>query len=162
MKISLIFLFMLGITGTKTLTVKSPAFENGATIPSKYTCEGANVNPAIKIVGLPEKVKSLALIVDDPDAPNGTYDHWVMWNIRVTDEIEEDSSPGTQGKNDKGENKYTGPCPPSGTHRYRFKVYALDIKLDISDDTDKEKLMKAMEGHVMAEGELVGLYKKQD
>lgn len=145
---------------SKTLTVKSPAFENEDLIPSKYTCEGANINPEINIKGLSSGARSLVLIMDDPDAPSGTFDHWIMWNIPVKDKIEENSSPGAQGKNGKNENKYTGPCPPSGTHHYHFKVYALDTKLDLPVSTDKERLLKAMEGHIIDSGELIGLYKR--
>lgn len=150
----------MAIVVNKTLTIKSPAFANNDFIPSKYTCTGDNINPEIQIKDVPGEAKSLALIIDDPDAPNGTFDHWVMWNIPVKDKIEENSSPGAQGRNGKKENKYTGPCPPSGTHHYHFKVYALDTKLDLPIDTDKKSLLKAMENHIIATGELVGLYKK--
>jgi len=142
------------------LTVKSPAFANNGMIPAKYTCSGANINPAISVGDIPTGALSLALIVDDPDAPKGTVDHWVMWNIPISGSISEDSAPGVQGLNTKNENKYMGPCPPSGTHHYHFKVYALDTKLDLPDTTDKAALMKAMDSHILASGELVGLYKK--
>lgn len=146
---------------SKTLTIKSPAFENNGSIPSKYTCDGSNINPAITIDEIPTETVSLALVLDDPDAPNGTFDHWVMWNIPPTQMIEENSNPGSEGKNGMKENKYIGPCPPKGTHHYHFKVYALDTKLDLEDNTDKKVLEKAMEGHILANGELIGLYKKQ-
>ncbi|MGZ4097387.1 MAG: YbhB/YbcL family Raf kinase inhibitor-like protein [Bacteroidia bacterium] len=156
---TLIFILM-AIVANKTLTVKSPAFANNDPIPSKYTCDGSNINPEINIKDIPGEAKSLALIVDDPDAPKGTFDHWVMWNIPVKDKIEENSSPGAQGKNGKNENNYTGPCPPSGMHHYHFRVYALDIKLDLPVSTDKKTLLKVMDGHIVATGELVGTYKK--
>lgn len=150
----------MAIVANKTLTVKSPAFENNQSIPSKYTCDGSNINPALSIKDIPKESKSLALVIDDPDAPKGTFDHWIMWNIPVKEMIEENSAPGAQGKNGKGENKYYGPCPPSGTHHYHFHVYALDTKLDLPVNTDKNALLKAMEGHIIGQGELIGTYKK--
>lgn len=129
-------------------------------IPVKYTCSGENINPEISISGIPAETKSLALIMDDPDAPSGDFVHWVMWNILTDGKISENSAPGVQGVNDFGENKYGGPCPPSGTHHYHFKIYALDTKLELPTETDKQGLLKAMEGHVLASGELVGLYMK--
>src|SRR6185369_4762371 len=142
------------------LTVTSPDFSKNDNIPSRFTCDGEGINPAIKIAGIPDGAKSLALIMDDPDASNGGFDHWVMWNIPVVEKIEQNSAPGEQGKNGKKENKYVGPCPPNGKHHYHFKVYALDVMLSLDPKTDKEALMKAMEGHIMAQGELVGLYKR--
>lgn len=142
------------------LTVTSSAFEANQMIPAKYTCTGENISPPITIGGIPEGTQSLALIMDDPDAPNGDFVHWVMWNIPVNTLIPEDFAPGSQGLNGAKENKYTGPCPPSGTHHYHFKVYALNSKLDLPANTDKEALLKAMEGHVLSSGELVALFKK--
>jgi len=150
----------MAVVATKTLTVKSPAFANNDLIPVKYTCEGSNINPEINIRDIPQDAKSLALILDDPDAAKGTFDHWVMWNIPVKEKIEENSAPGAQGKNGKNENKYAGPCPPSGTHHYHFRIYALDTKLDLPLITDKKALLKAMEGHILSSGELIGIYKK--
>jgi Raf kinase inhibitor-like YbhB/YbcL family protein len=149
------------IVVNKTLTIKSSAFANNDFIPSKYTCDGSNINPELTIKDIPPDAKSLALVIDDPDAPKGTFDHWVMWNIPVKEKIEENTSPGAQGKNGKGENRYTGPCPPSGTHHYHFKVYALDTKFDLPVSTDKQALLKAMEGHILASGELIGVYKNK-
>jgi Raf kinase inhibitor-like YbhB/YbcL family protein len=142
----------------KELTVSSPAFENNNLIPSKYTCDGDNVNPPLIIEGIPEKTKSLVLIVDDPDAPMGTWDHWVVWNISPTNKIEENTVPGTEGINDSRKHSYGGPCPPSGTHRYFFKIYALDTKLDLNSNSRKKDVEKAMQSHILAKGELVGLY----
>jgi Raf kinase inhibitor-like YbhB/YbcL family protein len=150
----------MAIVANKTLTVKSPAFSDSGLIPSRFTCDGANINPELIIKDIPGEAKSLALILDDPGAAKGTFDHWIMWNIPVKDHIEENSSPGIQGKNGKNENKYTGPCPPSGTHEYHFRIYALDTKLDLPARTDKKTLLKAMEGHILSSGELTGLYKK--
>ena len=156
---NLIFYLITFLMST-TMTVKSPAFKHNETIPDKYTCQGQSINPEIDIEGIPEKTKTLALIMDDPDAPNGTFDHWVMWNIPRAPMIAENSAPGKQGKNGKHENKYTGPCPPSGTHHYHFNVYALDSELSLGADADKSALEKAMEGHILAKAEMIGLYKK--
>lgn len=143
----------------KPLTVKSPAFGNNEIIPAKYTCLGSNVNPALIITEIPAGTQSLALIVDDPDAPNGTFDHWLMWNIPVKT-IDEDSAPGVQGENGFGECNYMGPCPPSGTHYYNFKVYALDRKLSLPAGALKEALLREMDQHILASGGLIGFFAK--
>ena len=141
------------------LTVKSAAFENNKPIPKKYSCDGEEVNPPLTVEGIPKETKTLALIVDDPDAPRGTFDHWIVWNINPTGKIEENSVPGTEGVNSAGQRVYIGMCPPSGTHRYFFKVYALDAKLELKPEQTKKKDMeKAMQGHILAKGELIGLY----
>lgn len=145
-------------TAVQKLIVASPAFENSTRIPEKYTCDGDDVNPPLNIGGLPKGTKSLVLIVDDPDAPMGTWDHWVVWNIPPTEKIEENSVPGTEGLNDFRRHSYGGPCPPSGTHRYFFKVYALDIMLDLDPGSRKGDVERAMEGHILAIGEIIGLY----
>jgi Raf kinase inhibitor-like YbhB/YbcL family protein len=143
------------------LTVKSPEFKNNKLIPKKYSCDGEEVNPPLTVEGIPKKAKTLALIVDDPDAPRGTFDHWVVWNIPSTGAITENSVPGTEGLNSAGQHSYVGMCPPSGTHRYFFKVYALDAKLELKpDQTKKKDLEKAMQGHILAKGELIGLYQR--
>lgn len=151
----------MAVTLNKTLTVKSPAFPAGTAIPAKHTCEGDNVNPELQIGNVPEETRSLVLIVDDPDAPNGTFDHWLIWNIPVADSIKENTTPGTQGKNGNDENKYYGPCPPDGTHHYHFRVYALNAELDLPASASKQQLLDAMELHILAEGELVGIYSKK-
>lgn len=143
-----------------TLTVTSPAFGDNDTIPMKYTCEGPNVNPELDIAGIPANAKTLALIVEDPDVLLETVVHWVMWDIPVKDTIKENSAPGIQGRNIKKENNYTGPCPPQGTHHYHFKVYALDIRLMLEEGSDKRLVEDEMKDHIIAKGELVGLYKK--
>ena len=145
----------------KKLIVTSPAFENNGFIPSKYTCDGDNINPVLLIKDAPEATQSLALIVDDPDAPMGTWDHWIVWNISPTEKIEENSVPGTEGLNSSRRHSYGGPCPPFGTHRYFFKVYALDTRLAIEPNSKKKDVEKAMEGHILAKGEIVGLYKRK-
>lgn len=142
------------------LTVSSPAFGNNSRIPAKYTCDGEDVNPPLNVSGIPPKTKSLALIVDDPDAPRGTFVHWVVYNIPPTGRIGEDTVPGVEGTNSGGGRSYGGPCPPPGTHRYFFKVYALDTELRLESGIGKDRLLEAMKGHVLAVGELVGLYSR--
>ncbi len=145
----------------RMILVKSPAFENNERIPMKYTCDGADVNPPLTIEEVPEETKTLVLIVDDPDAPMGTFDHWVVWNIpAVTLRIEENTVPGIEGLSSYRKHAYGGPCPPYGTHRYFFKVYALDTHLDLKLNSTKRDVEKAMRGHILAEGELVGLYSR--
>ena len=144
----------------KELVVKSPAFETNKLIPAKYTCDGEDVNPPLTIEGVPEKTKSLALIVEDPDAPAGLWIHWVVWNIPPTGAVQENAVPGTEGLNTNKKHSYHGPCPPGGTHRYFFKVYALDTKLNLGVFAEKEDLENAMQSHVLAEGELMGLYRR--
>lgn len=145
----------------KKMLVKSPAFENNKLIPAKYTCDGADVNPLLTIEGVPDETKGLALIVDDPDAPMGTFDHWIVWNIPPdTREIGENTIPGTEGISSYRKHAYGGPCPPYGTHRYFFKVYALDVELDLKTNSTKKDVEKAMKGHILAEGVLVGLYRR--
>jgi Raf kinase inhibitor-like YbhB/YbcL family protein len=145
----------------KELTVKSPAFQPNNQIPKKYSCDGEDKNPPLTIDRVPKESKSLALIVDDPDAPHGTFDHWVVWDIPPsTTKIAEHSIPGTEGLNGARQKGFMGPCPPSGTHRYFFKVYALDTELKLGAKTTKRELEKAMENHILAKGELIGLYKR--
>ncbi len=145
----------------KELIIKSPAFQPNSPIPKKYSCDGEEMNPPITIEGVPKESKSLALIVDDPDAPHGTFDHWVVWDIPPsTTKIVERSVPGTEGLNGARQKGFMGPCPPSGTHRYFFKVYALDKELKLGAKTTKRDLEKAMENHILAKGELIGLYKR--
>lgn len=150
-----------------TLTIKSSAFKNNEEIPSKYTCDGENVNPLLEILNVPKEAKSLALVMDDPDATGGlTWDHWLVWNINTqTNYIEEDNLPqgAIEGKTSFGKTGYGGPCPPKGSkpHRYMFKVYALDIRLGLMEGEGKTELTKAMEGHVLAQGTLIGLYQRQ-
>ena len=144
----------------KELTVKNPAFENNKLIPSKYTCDGEEVSPPLIVEGIPEKTKSLALIMEDPDAPAGLFIHWLVWNIPPTDKIQENSVPGTEGLNTNQKNSYHGPCPPGGTHRYYFKVYALDTLLKLGAFSEKEVLENAMQNHILAYGELLGLYRR--
>lgn len=143
----------------RSLIVSSPAFKNNNKIPPKYTCHGEDINPQLDIEGMPEETKSLVLIIDDPDCPIGDWVHWIVWNIKPTNTIKENSIPGVEGMNDFRKHSYGGPCPPSGSHRYFFKVYALDTELTLSVHTRKKDLQRAMSEHVLAKGELVGRYR---
>lgn len=145
----------------KVLKISSEAFGDNEMIPPKYTCDGINVSPPLSIGHLPLQAKSLAIIADDPDAPAGTWVHWVAWNIPCTHHLEENKVHGTEGKNDFGINGYGGPCPPSGMHRYFFKIYALDTLLQLPANAGKTQLEKAMSNHIIAFGELTGLYARK-
>jgi Raf kinase inhibitor-like YbhB/YbcL family protein len=149
--------------GAAKIKITSPAFQPGGNIPPKFTCDGANANPPLHFDQVPAGTKSLALIVDDPDAPGGTFVHWLVWNIDPkTTNITESSAPSnaTQGKNGFGKSGYGGPCPPSGTHRYYFRVYALDVA-QLQGGPSRADLDRAMQGHIIAQGELMGRYSKK-
>ena len=151
------------------IKITSSAFENGGTIPSKYTCDGADISPPLQWQNVPEGTACIAVICDDPDAPMGTFVHWVLYNLPadITQLAENipavDTLPNTakQGVSDFRRTGYGGPCPPSGAHRYFFKIYALDAKLDVPARVDKADLLKAMKGHVLAQGQLIGKYKRK-
>ncbi|UFS68780.1 YbhB/YbcL family Raf kinase inhibitor-like protein [Geomonas sp. RF6] len=143
--------------------LSSPAFNNGTQIPSRYTCDGENINPHLVIHGVPAKTKSLALLVEDPDAPAGLWVHWVMWNMPPdTTEIREHTVPfgAKEGLNTRRKHGYDGPCPPSGSHRYFFRLFALDQKLELKADAGKEQLEEAMMTHILATTELMGTYSR--
>ena len=145
------------------MKIASPAFAEGAIIPARFTADGANVNPPLEISGVPAGTKSLVLIIDDPDAPAGTWNHWLLWNIAPgTKLIEEDTTPigSIAGKNDFGRTVYLGPAPPSGTHRYYFRLFALDAELDLTPASDRGQLDRAMKGHTLATAELMGRYRR--
>lgn len=144
-----------------TLIIMSSAFKHNDFIPGKYTCEGRNVNPPLSINNLPKETKSLVIIMDDPDAPVGTWVHWVAWNIPPVKIIKENTVPGIEGLNDFQLHTYRGPCPPSGTHRYFFKVYALNETLELPTTSRKRDVEKAMKEHIIAYGEIIGLSKKR-
>ena len=148
-------------SGGVNMEVKS-VFGNMERVPVKYTCEGEDISPPLQIENIPEGTKAIAIIMDDPNAPVGTWVHWVVWNLPVED-VAEGSQQGTQGKNSWGRLGYGGPCPPPGhgTHRYFFKVYALDAELSLPEGATKEELLKAMEGHILAKAELVGTYSRE-
>ena len=143
------------------MKLTSPEFANNSSIPSRFTCKGENINPALEIHDVPTGTQSLALIMDDPDAPMGTWVHWVVFDIPVISKIDENSIPGKQGRNNFGRKDYGGPCPPPGTHRYFFKLYALDKMLGLAEDINKGALEKATQAHILEKAELIGLYKKE-
>ncbi|MBI5962875.1 MAG: YbhB/YbcL family Raf kinase inhibitor-like protein [Chloroflexi bacterium] len=146
--------------------ISSPAFKSGEAIPSDFSCDGRDISPALTWTDPPAGTQSFALIMDDPDAPMGTWVHWVLYNIPAsTHDLKEGTPPipqlsdgSLQGKTSSGSNGYHGPCPPSGTHRYFFKLYALDTMLSLSTNPDKEELLGAMEGHILANAELMGTF----
>ena len=152
------------------MKLTSSAFAEGEKIPSKYTCDGANLNPALSFSDVPAKAKSLVLIMDDPDIPDfvkqkfgiKVWDHWVVFNIFLgTKEIAEGKNPpGILGRNTGGKNAYGGPCPPDREHRYFFKLYALDTELSLPEGSSKAEVEKAMAGHILAEAKLMGRYER--
>lgn len=180
----MIFLFLVGCnpqsqeqnqlsSEVTTMKLTSSAFINNGKIPSKYTCDGTNINPPLAIVDVPKNADSLVLIMDDPDIPEEVkqsrgiqvFDHWVLFNIAPgTSLIKENSSVGIPGKNGRDDNKYTGPCPPPQyipeEHRYFFKLYALDTMLNLKEGATKSDVEKAMQGHIIAQAELIGRYKR--
>lgn len=143
----------------EAMRLSSPAFADGQEIPVKYTCRGENVSPRLDIEDIPANAESLALIVDDPDAPGGVWSHWVVYDMAPLNSIAEGSAPGRHGSNDFGNQRYDGPCPPSGSHRYFYKVYALDTKLNLAEGKSQQEVEEAMRGHVLGEAELVGIVK---
>jgi Raf kinase inhibitor-like YbhB/YbcL family protein len=154
--------------GGTTMEIKSSSFNHEDMIPSKYTCDGQNISPPLSWSGAPDKIKSFALICDDPDAPAGIWVHWVIFDIPAsvnslpekTSRQEEITGLGKNGKNTSGRYGYDGPCPPSGTHRYYFKLYALDAMLNKKAGLTKEELLAEMKGHILAEAQLMGKYKR--
>jgi Raf kinase inhibitor-like YbhB/YbcL family protein len=148
--------------GSARIKITSSAFQQGENIPAKFTCDGDNHSPSLQFHEIPSAARSLVLIVDDPDAPGGLFTHWLIWNIDPkTTAMAEGSAPhGVQGANDFGKVGYGGPCPPSGTHRYFFKIFALDRELDLSAGAKRSQLDAQMKGHVIAQGELMGRYSR--
>jgi Raf kinase inhibitor-like YbhB/YbcL family protein len=142
------------------LVVSSEAFEHEGNIPSLYTSDGDAVNPPLEIEQIPEGTKTLVVIVEDPDAPGGVFDHWLTWNVAPVTKIKENSIPGISGINSAGKTGYHPPSPPSGEHRYYFHVFALDKILHIVAGEEKKALVAAMEGHILAKGTLMGRYQK--
>lgn len=143
------------------MRLSSPEFAQDGFIPARFTCEGTDINPALRIENVPAGTKTLALILEDPDAPRGTWVHWLVYDIPVTIWIDADSVPGTQGRNDYGIREYRGPCPPSGTHRYVFTLYALDTELGLDEGVEQAALVRAMQGHILATAELSGYYSRE-
>ena len=152
-----------------SIEMTSSAFEHGGTIPKQYTCDGEDVSPPLQWGAVPEGTKSLAVISDDPDAPMGTWVHWVVFNIppeatELPENVPPDSvlpNRAVQGTNDFHRIGYGGPCPPSGTHRYFFKIYALDTTMDLDSGATKAEIEDAMDGHILDEGELAGKYSRR-
>jgi len=171
MGIALAFLFIYGQNNPPVSTIKLPAmkiassvFKQGELIPAKHSCQGDDINPPLKISAVPASAKSLAMVMDDPDAPNGTWVHWIVFNIPPQiHELAENGVPANaiQGKNSWGKSKYGGPCPPSGSHRYLFKIYALDMMLSLNATADKKQLEAAMKDHIVEQAELMGTYQKR-
>ncbi len=153
------------------LTIISPVFLNNDMIPMRYTCEGEDISPPLAFGGIPQGTASLALIVDDPDAPDPaapkmTWVHWLLYNLDpaiagLSEGVTELPPPARAGRNDFGRTRYGGPCPPIGNHRYMFKLYALDTMLPDLGTPDKETLLRAMEGHILDKAVLIGRYQKQ-
>ncbi|MFI5455526.1 MAG: YbhB/YbcL family Raf kinase inhibitor-like protein [Isosphaerales bacterium] len=168
--------------GRLTIQLRSPAFAEGGMIPKTFTCDGSDRSPPLEWSGVPASARALALICDDPDAPGGTWSHWVVFNLpsqlkalregvpkeetipeastTVSESVVEELSKARQGKNDFGKNGYGGPCPPSGTHRYFFRLYALDATLDLGSNATRAEVIKAIEGRILAEGRLAGKYRR--
>ncbi len=154
---------------TMEIKIKSLAFEEGGNIPKKYACDGDNVSPPLSWTKGPSGTKSYAIITDDPDAPSKTWVHWVIYNIgpdmtELTEAVPNNNkltNAALQGMNDSKKIGYSGPCPPSGSHRYYFKIYALDTMLEFTGDATKDKLLDGMKGHILAQGQLMGKYSKQ-
>jgi len=160
---------LIQIPNNNTMNITSNAFENNMSMPNTYTCDGKNINPPLAWSGIPSSTKSLALIEDDPDAPSGDWVHWLLWNIPPTvtsipERFAPSASPETaaivEGTTSFFHAAYGGPCPPSGTHRYYFKLYALDTILSLPSTATKEDLLQAMQGHIIEQAELVGLYQR--
>lgn len=146
----------------KNMIIKSSAFGDQQKIPARFTCDSQNINPPLEFSEIPEGTQSLVLIVDDPDAPNGDWVHWTLWNIDSnTHRIEEGSVPekAEQGMTSFNKIGYGGPCPPSGTHHYFFRLFALDYTLDLPSTTKESELMDEIQGHILGQAELVGLYR---
>ena len=157
-------LYTLGVVKKTGMKIESFAFKNGGEIPSRFTCDGENINPELVFKGVPKNAKSLALIVDDPNAPMGVWGHWVVWNInpKIT-EINQNSVPigAVVGENSANKNEYQGPCPPNGLHHYFFRLYALDTVFFLDPNTKALDLIKIMEGHILDKTEIVGKYERK-
>jgi len=153
---------------SNVFTLTSNAFKDGQPIPRQYTCDGVNVSPGLEWTGVPKTAKTITIIADDPDAPSGTFTHWVLYNlpsetmgmVENLPATQNLKSGGQQGENDFDQVGYGGPCPPSGTHHYFFKIYALDDELTLNAGAKKADVEKAMEGHIVGQAQLMGTYKR--
>lgn len=146
------------------MRITSPAFTSGNQIPPQYTCDGIDINPEIKIDGVPEYAKSLALVMDDPDAPSGVFVHWLAWNIPPDTKVIREHSPApgsVEGRTSFGKSSWGGPCPPNGPHRYYFHFYALDTTINLTSTAGRNELDRAMDGHIIDTGELMGTYTRE-
>lgn len=160
--LSMFFLSASCMLEAAVMKLSSKEFSHQGFIPKKFTCKGENISPELKITDIPAAAKSLVLIVDDPDAPVGDWVHWVLYDIPpTTTTIKENSPIGIAGMNDFKKNAYGGPCPPSGTHRYFFKMYALDTKLNLPQGKTKKQIEEAMQSHIIERAEYVGLFSSQ-
>lgn len=156
-------------TAVATINITSPAFREGQMIPQQYACDGDNISPPLSWDGIPDGTQSLVLIMDDPDAPRGTFIHWVLYDLPpdldgLPENLPKDKTlavGGEEGINSTDQLGYMGPCPPSGTHRYFFKLYALDDKLNLPAGETKDRLLNAMVGHILGQGQLMGRYQRQ-
>jgi Raf kinase inhibitor-like YbhB/YbcL family protein len=146
----------------QVLNVSSSAFENGGLIPSEFTCDDKDLSPPLSITNVPKNAKTLSIIMDDPDAPMGTFTHWIAWNIphNKIQFAKGEKFDFAQGRTSFGATEYGGPCPPSGTHRYFFKIYALDTKLELKHGSGLKELQDAMSGHIIEEAVLMGKYSR--
>ena len=159
---NLIFIILSAIFSQEPqLIVKSPDFENEGELPSKFTCDGKDINPTLEVDGIPKNTKSMVVLMEDPDNRSASLNYWIRWNLKPTGIIEEGTSAGVWGTNSMGKSGYLGPCPVAGTHRYFFKVYALDDMLNISEGSDRWVVQEAMKGHILASGEIMGWYRKK-
>lgn len=148
------------------IKIKSPAFEEGELIPKKYTCDGVNVSPPLQWSSLPADVESIVLICEDPDAPSGLWTHWIIFNLPAETkgvsefimEREVLENGAQQGLNDFGTIGYRGPCPPGGSHRYYYRIYALDVLLELPSRINRQDLLEAMNGHIIDQGQIMGIY----
>jgi Raf kinase inhibitor-like YbhB/YbcL family protein len=156
---------------TMPIQITSTAFKEGQDIPTQYTCDGANISPPLSWSGVSQEAESLALLMNDPDAPSGTFTHWVLYNLRrdtdgLSESVDNDETfgkSGRQGTNSFGKIGYGGPCPPPGhgSHRYFFRIYALDSELSLNREATGDDLLNAIEGHIIDEGQLMGRYERQ-
>lgn len=154
---------VLPVDTPSKMVVSSPMFSNRGDMPARFTCDDADISPSLDVNGVPKKAKSLAIVFESPDSNSGNpFVHWLVWNISPTGAtIKENSSPGVVGRNSAGENLYMGPCHQAGTRQYQFKVYALDMMLDLDTDTDKKGLEMAVRGHIIGTGTLVAYYSRR-
>lgn len=149
--------------GVPKMKITSLAFKSNKDIPTEFTCDGSDISPELNFWSIPDNAKSLVLIMDDPDAPGGNWDHWIVFNIDPkTDAVNQGKEPkGVAGKNSWGRTGYGGPCPPSGTHRYIFKLYALDTTLGLKEGASKSEIENAMQNHIIEKDELIGMYNRK-